>query len=710
MKYRLKTSISVLLVGLILMSFGALGASSHYFHFDSARVLRARVLSVTERDVYGEIVRLLTIARAQIAYQRQLVQDGASTDFPTLAKSWFWPMATHPEITFMAMSLDDGSTLRLARAADGSVYVQDWRLDAARKILKVKVYRPEDYPGGVPILVTERSFEDFKKMAWFPAARRARQGNQVWTETYGVLEASGRAGIPGTACIAPIHARDGTHIGLIAVGVDVLAICKYLSQLQVGNQGFAFVAELRDNGPPSVIAHPQSEVIWRKTGSRGREIVATDEIGDVRVRSFMSELPAVIERGDHTTFQPIEFKVAGVGYVGGYQYLKDQKGTDTPEWLICIVIPESEIMENVWGNNWSMAAIGVTILGIALTAGFYLARQIARPLEHVVAETKAIGRMDCEPRPPIPSRVLEISDLGVALEEMKTGVRSFCKYVPADLVRTLVESKQEAILGGTARVLTIFFTDIVGFTAIAEQLAPSQLVEQLGEYLEAMSAQIAASGGTVDKYIGDAIMAFWGAPLANPRHALAACTATLRCQAALQDLHRKWRAAGKALFASCIGLNTGEVVVGNIGSEKRMNYTVIGDAVNVASRLEGLNRYYGTSIIISESTFKEAGAAVVARPLDWISVKGKTQPVLACELLGLAGEVPPVHEQMVKLYSEGLAHYRRQDWRGAIELFERVMHIRPNDVPCQIMIGRCNTYQANAPGDNWDGVYRHAEK
>src|SRR5262249_26375049 len=157
--------------------------------------------------------------------------------------------------------------------------------------------------------------------------------------------------------------------------------------------------------------------------------------------------------------------------------------------------------------------------------------------------------------------------------------------------------------GGEHRRLTIYFSDIADFTSISESMPPEALVAHLGEYLQAMSEQVLAAGGTVDKYIGDAVMAFWGAPLENAEHDRGAGTAAVRNQQPLRKLRERWQAEGKPPFRARIGIHTGEVIVGNIGSAARLNYTVIGDAVNLASRLEGLNKYYDTSILISESTF-----------------------------------------------------------------------------------------------------------
>jgi len=315
-----------------------------------------------------------------------------------------------------------------------------------------------------------------------------------------------------------------------------------------------------------------------------------------------------------------------------------------------------------------------------------------------------------DPLPVAHSLVQEVDRLAVAMEESKTSLRSFQKYVPADLVRQLLSSGQEAKLGGENKIVTIYFCDLADFTSVSEKLTPQELVQHLSAYFGTFSGQILATGGTVDKYVGDAIMAFWGAPIPNPTHALAACTTALRNQQSLKELRGRWQAEGKPLLFARIGIHMGEVVVGNIGSPARLNYTVMGDAVNLASRLEGLNKYYGTEILISESVFEEVKATVVARPLDYVSVKGKTRAVLIFELLGLKGEAGKVVEDLAELSARALACYREQRWAEAIALFEQVMQLRPEDGPARSMIVRCRAYQATPPPPGWDGVHHMESK
>ena len=215
-----------------------------------------------------------------------------------------------------------------------------------------------------------------------------------------------------------------------------------------------------------------------------------------------------------------------------------------------------------------------------------------------------------------PLRVTEIENLSGAIADMAGGLAAFRKYIPADLVRTLVSEGVEPRPGGSIKPLTILFADIAGFTGLSERLG-DRIVPLLSSYLDTMSREVSSHGGTIDKFIGDAVMAFWGAPAANPDHAADACRAALACQRALLESGLT-DDAGQPLRVR-IGLNSGDVLVGNIGSELRLNYTVIGDAVNVASRLEGANKEYGTDIIIGEETRRLAGDQILrsrARPPD----------------------------------------------------------------------------------------------
>ncbi|MGE3805555.1 MAG: adenylate/guanylate cyclase domain-containing protein [Gemmataceae bacterium] len=230
-------------------------------------------------------------------------------------------------------------------------------------------------------------------------------------------------------------------------------------------------------------------------------------------------------------------------------------------------------------------------------------------------------------------------------------------------------------------------------------------VEQLREYLGTLSGEVVDSGGTVDKFIGDAVMAFWGAPNPLEDHALAACKAALRCQARMRQLREVWEVRGLQPFYNRIGINTGEVVIGNIGSDTRLNYTAIGDPVNLAARLEGVNKLFGTEVVISQYTRQAAGDAIVVRCLGGIVVKGKTEVVQIYELLGLKGQVDEARLEQAARHEAGLKRYLARDWAEACAEFERVLALHSGDVAARFMIDQCRHFEKDPPPENWNGAY-----
>ncbi len=256
---------------------------------------------------------------------------------------------------------------------------------------------------------------------------------------------------------------------------------------------------------------------------------------------------------------------------------------------------------------------------------------------------------------------------------------------------------------GERRQLTVLFSDIVGFTTFAEKTDTADLVEVLAVYLDAMSEVIRGANGTVDKFIGDAIMAFWGAPSDDPEHAVHACRAALEMTKKLGEIDAFLRERGLPRLDMRVGVNTGEVIVGNIGSPDRMNYTVVGDSVNLASRLEGLNRFYGSRILIGEATAQAVADTLVVRPLEWVAVKGKDKVILIYELLGEVDEVDEATQRAVHRYQEGLERYRERRFAEAAALFEEASTLFGGDAAAERLGGLARRYVDDPPDEDWDG-------
>jgi len=290
---------------------------------------------------------------------------------------------------------------------------------------------------------------------------------------------------------------------------------------------------------------------------------------------------------------------------------------------------------------------------------------------------------------------------------------AFAKYVSPDIVNEIAEDPAALRLGGQKRPLTILFSDLSGFTTLAENMDPENLLTLLNEYLDDMTQIVLDEGGTLDKYIGDAVMAFWNAPKAHPDHADRAMRAAVTMQRHMDALNRRWGSgAGKDDLKARIGIHTGEVVVGNLGGEGRFAYSAVGDAVNLAARLEPANKTYDTLNMVSQATLAAADAAKVrVRELDYIAVKGKEEPVVVYELLEMAGVgLPEGKEAAVRRYEEGMAEYKRHAWAAAKAHFQAALEAWPGDGPSRVYSERCDAHIANPPPADWDFVVRRQEK
>ncbi len=287
---------------------------------------------------------------------------------------------------------------------------------------------------------------------------------------------------------------------------------------------------------------------------------------------------------------------------------------------------------------------------------------------------------------------------------------AFSQYLSPEIVNQIADNPEMLTLGGERRDVTFYFSDIQGFTTFSEQLPPEKLTKLMNWYLGEMTDTILNSGGTLDKYIGDAVMAFWGAPLPCEGHALVGCKAALANQKRLAGLRERFSAEGYPPVLNRIGLNSGPASIGNMGSAARLSYTAIGDNVNLASRLEGANKAYGTYILISESTRLGAGDAIEVRELDYVKVKGKNQPIRVFELLGLKGLTATNLLEKARLFESGLPLFRAKRFKEAITVFRGVVAKYGEDHSCENYIERCEHYLKEAPPADWDGSHALTEK
>ncbi|MCX6171070.1 MAG: adenylate/guanylate cyclase domain-containing protein [Ignavibacteriales bacterium] len=286
----------------------------------------------------------------------------------------------------------------------------------------------------------------------------------------------------------------------------------------------------------------------------------------------------------------------------------------------------------------------------------------------------------------------------------------FSQYVSKHVVNELLSNPEKLRLGGERKNVTVLFSDIAGFTSFAENKQPEELVSFINEYLNEMTEIVLANEGTLDKYLGDAVMAFWGAPIEVENHAYKACLSALQMQTKLAEMREKWSKSGEIPIRIRIGINSGDVIVGNIGGVKRFDYTVLGDDVNLASRLEGANKEYGTNIMIGESTHEKCKDKILSRQLDVIRVKGKSKPTKVYELISVVGDkkAETAIEEM-DLYFQAIDLYRQRSFDSAQDYFKRSFE-KLGDYPSKVYMQRCEFYLKNPPSENWDGVFEMKSK
>ena len=584
-------------------------------------------------------------------------------------------LQSHATISWVAFGWPDGSFFAAHKLGDERLEMMEISLTDHAGQRRIDEYAV--IPGDIEFEKREFVPTDFHVVdqAWFKTGIKANapQWFKVLDHPIGQR--------PSIAFAGPIDVYQERQ-GVLAIIIEYTRLANFLAQLEVGRTGTAFIFD----GSGELIAAPDKEADELHP-ARGQETLLP------LARMVLSQAPAGDKDGNQAWRRRLTSR--GEAYEVAFTPLP------FPGWSLATVIPEAEFLGPV-ETTLRRLIIGLAAgaLLAALLSAMLARSVIATPLARVVGEIRHVESFALDKVRRHPSRLAEISSLSGAIAEMAAGLSAFGKFIPADLVRSLLSQGVEAKPGGSIKELTVMFIDVAGFTGLSERMG-DRVVPLLSRYLDAVSEVIVANGGTIDKFIGDAVMAFWGAPTAQQDHAVRCCRAALACSKAIEaaganDDH------GRPLQIR-IGINSGGMLVGNIGSELRLNYTVIGDTVNVASRLEGASKQYGTQILIGAETARLIRDVFVIREIDNIAVYGRTEGLAVYELIGLA-DVSVENRDWIASYQEGLSRYRRRDFSGAIVHFEAVLDRRPNDRPASLMIERCRHLLQSGVDEEWSSV------
>ena len=352
------------------------------------------------------------------------------------------------------------------------------------------------------------------------------------------------------------------------------------------------------------------------------------------------------------------------------------------------------------------AAVAVALAALgALAASLILSRSITR----IALKTERIRQLDFSDQQPVQSRITEIVRLSDAVENMRAGLEIFGRYVSKNLVQQIMRSPESSGVGGTRREITVMFTDIEGFSLLTETMEPELLTSRLSRYFEALGSAISANRGMIDKYIGDSIMAFWNAPETDPEHIANACRGALQAAAAGHALSEKWRERGRPGFRTRFGVHTGPAVVGNVGARERINYTLVGQVANQASRLEGMNKVYGTEILASGEVAEPTSALFVWRHIDRVVAVGTTEAHDVYEPMGEAASRAE-HAAFLVKWEKAREAYVAGRFEEALAGFQAAAAMREEDPPCHVFIGRCERFLREGVPAEWDGTWHMDRK
>jgi class 3 adenylate cyclase/ABC-type nitrate/sulfonate/bicarbonate transport system substrate-binding protein len=489
-------------------------------------------------------------------------------------------------------------------------------------------------------------------------------------------------GFPVIALRIPIFSGV-EFLGCASAQITVDVLSRFLERNRASAGSTTFVAD-RNNG--RIIAFPD-----KKKGVRIEngvlKIATMADIDDPVVREAHRE--RVRTGAERFVFQS---PINGEDLVAAFANLPGGFGQP---WQVVTLTPIDDFVGTLKRTNRLMMALIIALTMIELFLIYIASSRLSRPVENVSRQLQAIESLNFDTPAGRPSNIQEIAKLEAAASLLRTSLKSFSSFVPLDVVRQLVKSGIPLTLGVEPRVLTIFFSDLENFSSHSETLAPDDLLIQISTYLEEVSSAISEEGGTVDKFIGDGVMAFWNAPVQRQDHVLRACTAALRSARRMERVNDVWESEGRPRIQLRIGLNCANVLVGNVGSSSRLSYTALGDGVNVAARLEGINKLFGTTICISDSVYDQARADILARPIKRVQVKGRKTEFMIYELLALRTSTDPElrvrdrDEQLSAMTWEASQKFETGDFPAAGSAYHEILKKFPKDSLAIFMVAEC---------------------
>lgn len=694
--------LNILTVFLILV--GMIAGTLLYFQFQQGH--REAELAATDA-MSRSIGQIIDRVRLEFEPVRTLVRTAIAEDAarapPTSGQhpmeDWLSSYALlFPQIYSAYMGFSDGAFYSVIAVRDEKVRAGYQAPEGVRLVIRRNVVRPEDgrrieftsflNEGGFPIVERTRFDPAYDPRArpWYEHALVFSGLSRTGIYTYSVSQQLG---------LTFVHKLPGPVEGVFGVDITLEALSGFMAGQTVTPSSIAFMFSRSG----VLFAYPDPDVLRVAAPDGTVRPARIADIGRSEIARVYSFFQSGFESGTR------RFLHEGRTYVMAIGRVPEPYGVDE---YVAVLAPFDEIVAPILEANRQGLLLSLILLAISVPFVVLVSRQIARPLVGLQNQAERIGRLELDRDRSTDSYIREIHNLSTAMDGMTNALRTFERYVPKALVEKIVISRTPVELGGESRRLTVLFTDIADFTTLAEYMEPGELMRLTSRYFEVLSGVLLKHGATIDKFIGDAVMAFWNAPGDDPDHARNACMAVIEARAAVDAFNAANLEQGLPVMQTRFGLHTGETVVGNLGSSDRMNYTAIGAMVNLASRVEGMNKIYGTRALMTADAVAEAGIDILTRRIDTVIAKGAMAPVEIYELIGPFSECSDTLGDMAA-WTGATEAFRTGDFAAAVRGFETYLGTRPDDAVARRYCERAREYMITPPA-YWDGVTRFEAK
>lgn len=725
-KYTFSAYIILIFFSLIVLMFLAISLYGNKKNSDvMVRIgteITNRVKNITSKVISKTLMEVQNFCT--IGAQSYNLEKDVSPDNLPLVGIMRELIRNNPILSVVYTGTKDGRFLQLKKVADDEYY----RGDAGKKLPHGSAFAIRFFESAGPNSKEQWRYEglsrqilgseelktsnfDYKNQDWYKSVYENKSLH--WSDIY-VFPSLRKPGI--TVSNPAFNDANGDFIGVYAFDIELHDLSKMLFDYKPTKNSRIFVV----NNKSEVIAHSDaSETVKIKNGKACLSLVSElkDQVcnaalsnplkGKDQISVFKYDgKEYIVSFSDFPRVNVLEyFGLAARADEFGLEVKADEYNKD---WKLVIILPEDDILLDIKKTQFNILQIILGLLVISLLLVNLLAKRISRHIVALSEESKKIMDFDLSSTLEVKSAIKEISFLNEAIVSMRHSMQAFSKFIPKTLVGKLMKNNHEIKVGGKNQRVTFLFTDIAGFTTVCENYPPEKLSVHISEYFEEVTKIIFKHNGTVDKYIGDSVMAFFGAPNKDKDHTLNACRAAIGIQKRLSELNQQWLVQDKPVFDTRIGVHVGFAIVGNIGSSDRINYTALGDNVNLASRLEGINKFYKTNVIISEDVYKEVRDHCLLRPLDIIAVKGKNIVTPIYELKGIYHSDPNLLPSKLQIsfctkFAKAFQLYQEKRWDESLDALHSMQKEFGDNYSVSLYVERCEAFKKDPPPDDWDG-------